>query len=158
MDREPVRAVVCAAFAQNEEADLVDALYAEGAVLASLVGLADGRCAGHILFSRMWIDQASGESIPVVSLAPLAVAPEFQNQGIGSVLTRAGIEACASLGERVMLVLGHRDYYPRFGFSAGLARALEHPFDADHFMALELVPGALDGVRGKVRYAKAFGI
>ena len=61
-------------------------------------------------------------------------------------------------GERIVIVLGHPDYYPRFGFSTAQARLLESPFDPRAFMALELSPGALDGVRGKVRYPAAFGL
>jgi hypothetical protein len=60
-------------------------------------------------------------------------------------------------GERIVIVLGHPDYYPRFGFSTGKARSLESPFPADAFMAMELSPGAQGGIRGKVKYPAAFG-
>jgi putative acetyltransferase len=62
------------------------------------------------------------------------------------------------IGERIVIVVGHPTYYPRFGFSSARARALEHPFSPDAFMALELSPGALDGVRGRVQYPRAFGL
>ena len=61
-------------------------------------------------------------------------------------------------GEHIVIVLGHPGYYPRFGFSTEKARALESPFPPDAFMAMELSPGALAGIRGKVRYPAAFGL
>jgi putative acetyltransferase len=88
----------------------------------------------------------------------MAVLPKSQRQGIGAALIRAGLDATRERGERIVIVVGHPNYYPRFGFSPKLAAALESPFPPEAFMALELAPGALDGIRGKVRYAKPFGI
>lgn len=152
-----VRSVIEAAFGRADEADLVESLHREGVVLLSLVAEREGRIVGHILFSRMSIETADG-SIAAASLAPVAVTPEYQNRGIGGRLIRDGLDLLRRRGERIVIVLGHPDYYPRFGFSSGKARSLESPFPPDAFMALELVPGALDGVRGKVRYAAAFGV
>ena len=152
-----VRAVNEAAFGRPDEADLVERLRREGAVLASFVAERERGIVGHILFSRMLIETADG-SISSVALAPLAVLPEQQRQGIGGQLIRFGLEWLRGRGEHVVLVLGHPDYYPRFGFSTDRAHALTTPFPADAFMALELVPGALDGVRGTVRYPAAFGL
>jgi putative acetyltransferase len=123
----------------------------------SLVAEADGRVVGHILFSRISIQTETG-SIPALSLAPMAVLPEYQNQGLGSALVRRGLEECRRLGHAIVIVLGHADFYPRFGFSAALAKALEGPFGdvGEAWMALELVPGALDSVRGRVVYPSAF--
>jgi putative acetyltransferase len=156
-DRCAVRCVHEAAFGRPDEADLVERLWSEGAVLVSLVAEVRGQIAGHILFSRMSIDTA-GASIPAVALAPVAVLPEFQRRAIGGQLIRAGLDLSCGQGERVVLVLGHPDYYPRFGFSVEKARSLESPFPAYAFMALDLVPGALEGVCGKVRYPLAFGL
>ena len=148
-----IRAVNQAAFPTPEEADLVDNLRTGGHVLVSLVAEHDGVIVGHALFSRMWIDQ-----LPAVALAPVAVAPEHQRNGIGSRLIREGLDVLRQRDERIVLVLGHPDYYPRFGFSCDKAAAIEHPFPKEAFMALELAAGALSGVRGRVRYPAPFGI
>jgi putative acetyltransferase len=156
-DQPAIRAINDAAFGRPDESDLIDRLRIEGAVVLSLVASFGGRPVGHLLFSRMWIDTASG-TVPAVALAPLAVMPAHQRSGIGSALVRRGLDELKRAGERVALVLGHAAYYPRFGFSSELARALDHPFPPGALMALELRPGALDEVRGRVRYASSFGL
>jgi putative acetyltransferase len=152
-----IRSVNEAAFGQQDEADLVDNLRADGGVLLSLVAEVDRRIVGHILFSRMSIETAGG-SIPAAALAPVAVLPEHQRHGIGERLVRAGLNALREQGERIVIVVGHPDYYPRFGFSTEKACVLESPFPAEAFMAIELSPGALDGLHGKVSYPAAFGL
>jgi putative acetyltransferase len=156
-ERRAVRGVNEAAFGRSDEADLVDRLRNEGAVLASFVAERDRRIVGHILFSRTLIETADGPILSV-ALAPLAVLPEQQRRGVGGQLIRFGSDWLRERGEHVVLVLGPPDYYPRFGFSSDRARGLKSPFPGDSFMALELVPGALDGVRGTVRYPDAFGL
>ena len=156
-DQPAIYAVNAAAFGRPDEAKLVDALRGEGVVLASLVAEFAGSVVGHILFSRMWIVTESGE-VAAAALAPMAVAPQYQGRGIGGRLIRDGLDALRRQGEEIAIVLGHRDYYPRFGFSSGAARFLESPFPPDAYMAMELKPGALDGVRGRVRYPAAFGL
>src|SRR5580700_6464579 len=105
----------------------------------------------------MWIDDP-GASIAAVALAPMAVLPAHQRKGIGQTLIRSGLDSLRDRDERIVIVLGHPDYYPRFGFSAEKARSLESPFPPEAFMAMELISGALDGIRGKVRYPAAFGL
>jgi putative acetyltransferase len=156
-DRSTVRSVNEAAFRRPDEADLVESLWSEGVVLASLVAELQGRVVGHILFSRMSID-SDHASIPAAALAPMAVLPEYQRRTIGGQLIRGGLDLLRQQGEHMVLVLGHPDYYPRFGFSAERAGSLESPFPRNAFMALELIPNALDGVRGKVSYPAAFGL
>jgi putative acetyltransferase len=156
-ERAAVRAVNEAAFGRPDEADLVDRLRAEGVVLLSLVAELERRVAGHILFSRMWIDTSDGP-VEAAALAPMAVLPGYQRQGIGGQLIRHGLDLLRGRGERIVIVLGHPDYYPRFGFSSEKARSLESPFSPKAFMAMELRAGAPDGVRGKVRYPAAFGL
>ena len=112
---------------------------------------------GHILFSRMSIETGTGP-IPAAALAPVAVLPDHQRRGIGEQLIRCSLDLLRDQGERIVIVLGHPDYYSRFGFSSDNARFLESPFPPEAFMALELSPGALDGTRGKVRYPAAFGL
>ena len=146
-----------AAFGRADEAELVDRLRVEGAVLASFVAEWDGRIVGHILFSRMTIETAGG-SVAAVALAPVAVTPEWQRQGVGAQLIRHGLDWLRERGEAIVLVVGHPDYYPRFGFSSDRARAIASPFPPEAFMALELVAGALDGIRGEVRYPSPFEV
>jgi putative acetyltransferase len=156
-ERRAVRAVNLAAFGQVDEADLVDRLQHEGVVLLSLVAVVGRQIVGHILFSRMWIDTSNG-SIPAVALAPMAVLPGHQRQGVGGRLIRSGLDLLRDRGEQIVIVLGHPDYYPRFGFSTDKARALESPFPPHAFLATELSVNALGGIHGKVRYPVAFGL
>ena len=156
-DEDAIRAVCSAAFGQPDEADLVDALRASDAWLPglSLVAADDG-VVGHVLFTRAMVG-----SHPALGLAPLAVVPSRQRQGIGDALVRAGLQAARAMGERIVVVLGHPSYYPRFGFEPALPRGLTSVFargdHADAFMALALQPGALAGVTGAVAYAAPFG-
>jgi putative acetyltransferase len=156
-DRESIREVHRRAFGQEDEARLVDALREGGYARLSLVAEESGRVVGHVLFSDLPIVTQAG-TLDALALAPLAVLPERQGQGIGTRLVREGLRACAGAGHRVVVVLGHPDYYPRFGFSAQLAERLKAPFSGPAFMALELVPGALAGIRGEVRYPRPFGL
>ena len=156
-DEGAIRVVNEAAFGRSAEADLIDRLRLEGVVLASFVAEQERRLVGHILFSRTVIDVAD-EATPSVALAPMAVLPPNQCCGVGSRLVHCGLDWLRTRGERSVLVLGHPRYYPRFGFSTDLARRLTTPFEPDAFMALELIPGGLDGVRGAVRYPAAFGL
>jgi len=156
-ERASIRAVNTAGFGRSDEADLVDNLRANRYALASLVAELDGDIVGHIMFSRMSIQSSRG-FIPAAALAPIAVLPEYQRRGIGSVLIRRGLEFLRAAGESIVIVLGHPDYYPRFGFSPEKARQLLSPFPPEAFMALELTPGALDGISGSVVYPPPFGI
>ena len=88
----------------------------------------------------------------------MAVHPEFQHQGIGSELVRKGLERCGRLGHRIVIVVGHPSYYPRFGFISARSKGLEAPFPVpdEAFMVMEFVPGSLDGVSGTVVYSDPF--
>ena len=156
-DYAAIREINRQAFGQDDEAILVDALREQGYARLSLVAVDQGLPVGHILFSDLPIVTPE-RTVPALSLAPLAVIPSHQRRGIGSALVRRGLEACAEHGHAIVIVLGHPEFYPRFGFSADLARPLRSPFSGDAFMALELVPGALDGVVGEVCYPPPFGI
>jgi putative acetyltransferase len=124
-------------------------------VVASLVADDNGIVVGHILFSRVFI-HSDRARVPTVALAPMAVVPARQRSGVGTLLIRAGLDRCRTLGEQIVLVVGHPTYYPRFGFSHALTRALRSPYDGEAFMALELAPGALVNVSGEVRYPSPF--
>ncbi len=152
-----------AAFAVPDEAELVDALRMSTEAFdpeLSLVAEFDGRVVGHILFSRCWIHDGAGRSVESLALAPMAVEPSLQGRGIGGQLVRRGLERAREQGFRSVIVLGHARYYPRFGFAPADGWCVRPPFavPADHYMALELVPGALTGCAGTVRYAPEFGI
>ena len=156
-DFEAIGEVNRQAFGGEDEARLVGALRAGGYARLSLVAEEGGRVVGHILFSDLPI-VTQRCTLQALSLAPLAVLPDRQRQGIGSRLVREGLRACADAGHRIVVVLGHPDYYPRFGFSSRLAERLKAPFSGPAFMALELVPGALAGVAGQLRYPPPFGL
>lgn len=156
-DYEAIREVNRLAFHQEEEGQIVDRLRADGLVIASLVAVEDGGVVGHILFSELPIETDRGV-LRAASLAPMAVRPERQRRGIGSALVLRGLEVCRERGYSIVVVVGHPNYYPRFGFSAERARNLRSPFAGEAFMALELTPGALEDVVGTVRYPEAFGL
>jgi putative acetyltransferase len=156
-DFATIRLVNEAAFGRPDEADLVDALRVEGAVLHSFVAERGRNIVGHVLFSRVIIQADCGQ-VAAVALAPVAVLPAHQSLGIGSRLIRHGLHRLREDAEKIVLVLGELEYYARFGFSAEKARRLITPFPPESYMALELSSGALDGVEGCVRYAAAFGL
>ena len=154
-DHAAIREANRLAFGQDDEARLVEALRDGGYVRASLVAEEGGEIVGHILFSDLPIVTPGG-IVPALSLAPMAVIPSHQRQGIGSMLVWEGLRTCAEAGHRIVVVLGHPEFYPRFGFSAMMAGRLRSPYSGPAFMALELVPGALEGVDGEVRYPPPF--
>ncbi len=155
-DRGAVRRVNLLAFGQATEADLVDAVRGRPGVL-SLVAADGEEVAGHILFAPVRIEGVGRERV-AVGLGPMAVVPDRQRQGIGSQLVRAGLAECGARGDAVVVVVGHPRYYPRFGFVAAGSRGLRCPWPVpdDVFMALELRPGALEGISGVVRYLPEF--
>jgi putative acetyltransferase len=145
------------AFGRQEEADLVETLRRAGAITLSLVAVRQGRVIGHILFSPVTIEEGDSRH-PAVGLGPLAVLPGYQRQGIGSRLVEAGLAACREGGHSIVIVLGHPDYYPRFGFRPASLYGVqwEHEAPDEAFMIAELRPGALAGKRGVARYHPAF--
>ena len=155
-DVDQIRVVNERAFGGPGEAALVDALRGTPGTL-SLVAASGDRIVGHILFSFVRIDGAA-TTLVMSGLAPMAVLPECQRQGIGSQLVRAGIDACRSAGHDAVVVVGHPDFYPRFGFVLADTKALryEHEVPREAFMVLELRPAALADTRGVVRYRPEF--
>jgi putative acetyltransferase len=156
-DLDAIQTVHFLAFGRDEEARLVTALHAEGHARESLVAESEDGIIGHILFSDLPILMPE-RVVPALALAPLAVVPEKQRQGVGSALVRKGLQFCRASGHRIVVVLGHPGFYPRFGFSAELAERLRSPYSGEAFMAMELVPGALNGVEGEVCYPPPFGL
>ncbi len=156
-ERAAIRAVNAAAFGRPDEANLVDKLRGDGQALLSLVVEFERSIVAHMMFSRMWI-KTSNELISAVSLAPVAVVPEHQRRGIGGLLIQHSLQLLRDRCERIVIVLGHPEYYRRFGFSTAKASSLKSPFPPEAFMAMELSPGALDGIQGQVIYPPAFGL
>jgi putative acetyltransferase len=145
------------AFGRAVEAELVDRLRQHGKLLISLVAVEDGEVLGHIAFSRVWLVPAT-PGLSGAGLAPLAVLPERQGQGIGSELCRQGLERCRRLGLDYAILFGHPGYYPRFGFKPASQYHLTSKWPApdDAFMALELRPAALQAAGGMVEFEPEF--
>jgi putative acetyltransferase len=152
-DAAAVFAVHAAAFPTDAEARLVDALRGAGQLSISLVAEDGGQVVGHVAFSPVTLASTTGG----LGLAPLAVIPARQRQGIGGQLVREGLSAAATSGAKFVVVLGDPEYYRRFGFRRAGAVGLGNEYGADEeFMVLELQPGSLPPAGGLVKYAAAF--
>jgi putative acetyltransferase len=143
------------AFGGDAEGELVSRLREEGLMLVELVAVDGNEVVGHILFSQLTVE-VDCRPVIAASLAPVSVQPDRRREGIGAALIRKGLETLLVQGCQSVIVLGHPGYYPRFGFSAALARKLAAPFKGETFMALELTPGSLAGNAGSVSYPSAF--
>lgn len=155
-DFKAIRRVNYLAFGQDSEAWLVYALRDGGYVRVSLVADQAGHVVGHILFSDLSISTNAGE-VAALALVPLGVLPDLRHQGIGSALVRRGLSVCKEQGHRIIVALGRPQFYLQFGFTAKEAAHLDSQFSGKlSFMALELVPGALDELKGRVQYPPPF--
>ncbi len=163
-DRPQIRELLRSAFGQEDEADLVDDIVNSIGYLPDLEVVADdgGVVVGHVMLTRAQIEEALPgmmmRNIPAVALAPLAVHPSRQNSGLGSELVREVLDRARILGERIALVLGHPEFYPRFGFHEALSYGIMPPHEvrSDAWMVAELAPGGLTEVRGTARFAAPF--
>jgi putative acetyltransferase len=156
-DQIGIRRINTEAFDTNTEANLIDALRKRGIPLISLVAEENGELVGHILFSPVTLE-GDNSSISIAGLAPMAVAPAFQRREIGSMLVKEGLRHCKKAGYAAVVVLGHPDYYPRFGFVPSVNYGIKSELDvpAEVFMAKELREGALTGCTGIVKYHDVF--
>ena len=156
-DVDSIRYMNEQAFGQTAEAAIVDKLRNRNALTISLVATMENEVVGHIAFSPVVIESQCS-SFEAVALAPMAVLPAYQRKGIGSQLVRAGLEECRRLGHDIVVVLGHPDYYPRFGFVPGKQRGIDCEFEVpdEAWMVLELREGALAGRSGTVKYQPEF--
>jgi putative acetyltransferase len=148
-DRAAVREVVSLAFGHTVEADLVDRLRADGDAAIALVAVEHGRIVGHIMFSPL------GAPFRALALAPVAVLPGRQRQGIGSALIEAGLARAAKAGCEGVFVLGEPAFYRRFGFEPGLAAGFQSLYAGPYLMALAL-SGPLPMLSGRIDHAPAF--
>jgi putative acetyltransferase len=157
-DYEAVAEVTAAAFGQDDEARLVEAIRASAEYVPelSLVAEDEGRIVGHVMYSYSTLE---GSDARLLQLSPLSVVPDRQGEGIGAALTRESLRLADERGEPLVLVLGHPTYYPRFGFRRASTLGLEAPnpdWPDEAFMAAPL--GAYDpSLRGRVTFAPAFG-
>jgi putative acetyltransferase len=151
-----VHAVNASAFATPAEANLVDVLRKEAYPFVSLVAEDNEAVVGHIMFSP--VSLSGHPNLKIMGLGPMAVAPEYQRKSIGSALVRTGLERCKQLGFGAVVVLGHPEYYPRFGFSPSTRFGIgcEYEVPEDVFMVMELQPGYLHSATGTIKYHAAF--
>ena len=155
-DLAAVHALNVSAFESPAEANLVDILRKQAHPVASLVAEDSLTVVGHIMFSP--VSLSGHPELKIMGLAPMAVERTHQKKGIGTALVRAGLEQCKALGYGAAVVLGHPDYYPRFGFSPSTHFDIGCEYEApkETFMAVELQPGYLDGKSGTIKYHAAF--
>ena len=123
----------------------------------SMVAELNGEVVGQILLSKIKITN-SATSFDSLALAPVSVAPDYQQQGIGGALIRSAHKKAKELGFRSILLLGHDTYYPRFGYELTSKYNISLPFDIPekYCMILSLIEGGLDGVQGMVEYPEEF--
>ena len=140
-DHPGIAEILDAAFGGTAERRIVERLRADAESMFELVALQDGELVGSIMFSRLWADSHN----LYAALAPLAVRPDRQRTGVGSALTLRGLDAARHFDAAAVLVLGHPEYYPKFGFSAAATTQVSAPYSGSPaFMGIALSEGALD--------------
>ncbi|PYS20290.1 MAG: GNAT family N-acetyltransferase [Acidobacteria bacterium] len=142
------------AFWQDQESNIVDALRANGAALLSLVATLNGQVVGHIMYSPLSIDG----KFEGAALGPMAVLPQCQREGIGTKLIEAGNRKLKDDGCPFIIVVGHADYYPRFGFKPASEHGIKCEWDVPDnvFMLLVLDQAKMAGVAGLAKYRPEF--
>jgi putative acetyltransferase len=155
-DTQAIHALNKEAFGQEQEANIVDALRKNDAVLLSLVAVYDNEVVGHILYSPITVNN----EIEGAALGPMAVRPGFQRQGVGSSLVQAGNERLEREGWPFIIVLGHAEFYPRFGFRPASEHGITCEWDVpgDVFMLLVLDEKRMHGVTGESHYRPEFSL
>ena len=159
-DRDAIASVNREAFGRDEEANLVELLRDSDAFIPelSLVAEMDSAVVGHILFTKIRIIDSLNHCFDSLALAPVAVHSAYQKIGVGSALIKEGLYRAREIGYLSAIVMGHENYYPRFGFVPASRWNITAPFDVpdECFMAVELVESGLKNVSGMVLYAKEF--
>jgi putative acetyltransferase len=156
-DRERIHRLNVEAFGQPDEAELIDALRAAGDHVPELCLVAvggDGDLIGHIFFSEARLDSG----VAVLALAPMAVLPDRQGHGVGSALVRESLSRAAETDYPLVVVLGHPEYYPRFGFELGAELGVECPYEVPpEAWMVKRLPAYRRDARGLVIYPAPFG-
>ena len=157
-DIQIIRQLLKRAFEEKYEgeAELVDRLRGADKITFALVAESEGQVVGHVLYSPLILESAP-EGFRGLGLAPLAVLPEYQSQGIGGQLLRESLQQCKEMGYDIVVLVGHPSYYPRFGFSKASEHGLQNEYGVDDpFMVMELREGALAEVSGLVQFQPEF--
>jgi putative acetyltransferase len=157
-DKAGVRAVNELAFGQQDEADIVDRIRDACDNVLSLVAVSEGLVVGHILFSPASIATQNGV-VEGMGLAPMAVRPEYQRQRVGSALVEAGLDILRRRPCAFVIVLGHPEYYPRFGFEPASKHGVSCQWEGvpdEAFMILVIGDSTLKAVTGVARYREEF--
>jgi len=152
-DIEAIRNVNKRAFGHDQEGNIVDALRSNGAALLSLVATLNGQVVGHIMYSPIVVGDVTG-----AALGPMAVLPEHQREGIGGKLIEVGTRKLKGAGYPFIIVLGHANYYPRFGFEPATSFSVKCEWDvpSDVFMLLVLDQTKMEGISGLAKYRHEF--
>jgi len=159
-DRQAIYRLIELAFGQNNESRLVDLFRKDDCFIPelSLVAHMNEEIIGHIIFTKIVIRGETGRETSSLALAPMGVLPAHQKSGIGGKLIRAGLSAAKELGHQSVIVMGHKDYYPKFGFLPAEKWEISTHYEvpSEYFMAIELIPGALSNAKGVVEYSAPF--
>jgi len=157
-DKKQIWKVHAEAFETEAEANLVNALRDSGIYFISLVAEEDEEIVGHILFTPVELI-GDDSALKLMGLGPMAVLPKLQKKGIGSQLVKTGIKNCSTKGSDAIVVLGHPEYYPKFGFVSSVKCGIRSEYDApdEAFMVLELKKSSLKDKNGIIKYQAAFG-
>lgn len=158
-DIEKIWEINTDAFGTDEEANLVNALRSSGCAYVSLVAETEDKVVGYILFTPVELS-GNKNNLKIAGLAPMAVSSQYQNKGIGSKLVKAGLDRCKYLGYNAVVVLGHPNYYPKFGFVPSVKYGIKSEYEVpdEVFMILELTPGSLKNHKGVIKYHEAFSV
>lgn len=156
-DFESISALIESAFGRPQEARLVESLRKSGKLAVSLAGFdRGGKLAGYAALTVVSVGSASKK--PALGLGPVAVLPRKRRKGFGAALIKAGLRAAKDAGFGLVFVLGDPKFYGKFGFTRADAHGFMCEYGAapEHFLVLELSPGALEGAGGMIRYAPEF--
>lgn len=161
-DHEQLYNVNLQAFGQSVEPELVNRLRASQWYIPelSLVAEEEGKIVGHILFTAIGVRRDDNSVAAILSLGPVAVLPDYQGKKVGSRLIQKGLERCVELGYGLVVLIGHPEYYPRFGFKPARPLGFSLPLDApdDAFMVIELIPGEVARVCGLLEFPSEWGL
>ena len=156
-DELAIRHVLLTAFATAQEAELVDRLRSNARLSISLIAECNNSIIGQIAFNPVTLLSPSEISVIGLGLAPLAVVPQRQRQGVGSQLVRAGLAACMESAVRFIVVLGESKYYERFGFQTASSLGITNEYGVNDEFLIAVLSAAASLSPGLVRYAPEFG-